>query len=146
MTSSKRIIRSYNELIRIPTFEERFEYLKLSAKIGDSTFGHERFLNQSFYRSTEWKRVRQKVIARDEGCDMAFRDRTIFDRIEIHHINPILPEDIEEGSDLLFDLNNLVCVSPLTHKAIHYGDAALLPKNEVTVRRPYDTCPWRCQA
>lgn len=143
MSSRKRITKTYNELITIPSYEDRFEYLKLSARIGDQTFGHERFLNQSFYRSKEWKQIRQKVIVRDEGCDMAFKDRTIFDRIEIHHINPIIPEDIEEASELLLDMNNLVCVSPLTHKAIHYGDAALLPKNEITIRRPYDTCPWR---
>lgn len=143
MSSRKRIIKTYNELITIPSYEDRFEYLKLSARIGDQTFGHERFLNQSFYRSKEWKQIRQKVIVRDEGCDMAFKDRTIFDRIEIHHINPIIPEDIEEASELLLDMNNLVCVSPLTHKAIHYGDAALLPKNVITIRRPYDTCPWR---
>lgn len=141
--SSTRIIRSYKELIRIPTFEERFEFLKLSAAIGESTFGFERHLNQTFYRSPEWKRTRREIIRRDEGCDLGIDDRIIYDRIEIHHINPITVDDIENVSDILFDPDNLICTSPMTHKAIHFGDANLLVKSELVVRRPYDTCPWK---
>lgn len=140
---TSRIIRSYEQLVQIPTFEERFEYLKLSAIIGETTFGYERFLNQVFYRSPQWKRIRREVIKRDNGCDMAFPGRDILDRIEVHHINPITIEDVENESDVLLDMDNLICVCPDTHKAIHYGDASLLRRAEPTVRRPNDTCPWR---
>ena len=139
----KRIIRTYSELITFPTFEERYEYLRLSAMVGEPTFGYERFLNQVFYKSKEWKRIRNMVIRRDNGCDLAIADRSIYDRIEIHHIVPITMEDIENGSDLLYNLDNLVCVSPNTHKAIHYGDESLITKSEPVVRRPNDTCPWK---
>lgn len=141
--STTKIIRSYQDLIRLETFEERYEYLKLSAIIGESTFGYERFLNQSFYRSREWKAVRREVIKRDEGCDLGIEGRDILGRIEIHHINPITLKDIESESGALVDLNNLICVSPITHKAIHYGDKSLLPRNQITIRRPNDTCPWK---
>ena len=140
---STRIIKTYSELIKIPTFEERYEFLRVPALVGDSTFGFSRYLNQVFYRSREWKRVRQEVIRRDEGCDLAIPGRDIFGQIEIHHITPLTLEDIEENSILLLDPDNLVCVSPITHKAIHFGDATLLPRNEPTIRRPNDTCPWR---
>lgn len=138
-----RIIRTYSELIRLKTFEERFEYLKLSAIIGDSTFGYERYLNQIFYRSPEWKNVRREVIVRDNGCDLAVQGRDILERIEVHHINPISLDDIEEGSDLLLDMDNLICVSPNTHKAIHYGDSSMLTRIEPIIRKPNDTCPWK---
>lgn len=137
------IIKSYRELIQIPDFEGRYEYLKMKTMIGEKTFGFERFLNQSFYRSKEWKDVRRKVIQRDNGCDLAIDGRDVYGRIEIHHINPITIEDIENHTDKLLDIENLICVSPNTHKAIHYGDSSVLVKNEITVRRPYDTCPWR---
>ena len=140
--NSKRIIRSYEALIKIPTFEERFEYLKLSSKVGDSTFGYERYLNQIFYCSPEWRKFRDEVIIRDMGLDLAMKDHDIFDRIEIHHINPITPEDIENRSPLLLDMDNVVCTSSRTHKAIHYGDASLLMKDPI-IRRPNDTCPWK---
>ncbi len=138
-----RIIRTYTELVRLPTFEERFEYLKLSAKIGESTFGFERQLNQIFYRSPEWKRTRRAVILRDEGCDLGIKEREILDRIEIHHINPITIEDVENREDILFDMDNLICTSAVTHKAIHYGDASGLRSIEPVIRRPNDTCPWK---
>lgn len=141
--STKKIIRTYSELIKLPTFEERFEYLRLSAIVGDPTFGYERFLNQVFYRSPEWKRIRNEVIRRDNGCDLAIEDRSIIDRIEIHHITPITSDDIENNGDLLYDLNNLICTSPNTHKAIHYGDMSLITRSEPIVRRPNDTCPWK---
>ena len=140
---SMRIIRSYTELIRIPTFEERFEYLRLSALVGEKTFGFERYLNQVFYRSPEWKRVRREVIRRDDGCDLGIADRDIRGKIEIHHINPITIEDVENGSDILLGMDNLICTSPNTHKAFHYGDASLLAKIEPVIRRPNDTCPWK---
>lgn len=140
---NKRVIKTYSELIQLPTFEERFEYLKLSSIIGEYTFGSERYLNQVFYRSPEWKRARRKAIERDGGHDLAVEDREIPGRIEIHHITPITLDDIESGSDLILDLDNLICVSPNTHKAIHYGDVNLLARSEPVVRRPFDTCPWR---
>ena len=140
--SLKRIIRSYSALIELPTFEERFEYLKLSSKIGDATFGYERYLNQIFYASPEWKAFRREVIIRDGGLDLAMEGYDILTRIEIHHINPITPEDIETNSSLLMDMDNVVCTSSRTHKAIHYGDASLLPKDPV-IRRPNDMCPWK---
>lgn len=134
--------RSYTELKKLKTFEERFEYLKLSAKIGQDTFGHERYLNQYFYGSPEWKAFRDEVLIRDGGCDLGMEDRPIFGRIEIHHINPITPGDIENRSDSLFDLENVICTSSLTHKAIHYGDVTLLPRDPIE-RKPNDTCPWK---
>ena len=140
---STRIIRTYRELIQLPSFEERYDYLRLASIIGESTFGFDRYLNQVFYRSREWKKARRDVIRRDNGCDLGIEGRDIYDRIEIHHITPITITDVENGSELLLDLNNLICVSPLTHKAIHYGDASLLPKNEIIIRRPNDTCPWK---
>ena len=140
---TKRIIRTYNELVRLPTFEERYEYLKLTSLVGDSTFGYERYLNQAFYRSPEWKRVRRQVILRDKGCDLGIEGRDIIDRIEIHHITPITIEDIETASQILLDPDNLICCSPNTHKAIHYGESNLITPSEPTVRKPNDTCPWR---
>lgn len=138
-----KIIRTYRELSQLLTFEERYEYLKLSSIIGDKTFGFERYMNQEFYRSPEWKRVRREVILRDNGCDLGVDGREIVDRIEIHHITPISLEDFENGSPLLLDLNNLICTSPSTHKAIHYGESNLITPSEPTIRRPNDTCPWR---
>ena len=140
---STRIIRTYNELIQLRTFEERFEYLKLSSLIGEKTFGYERYINQAFYRSPEWKRVRRQVILRDKGCDLAVEGRDIIDRIEIHHITPITLEDIENASEILLDPNNLVCTSSNTHKAIHYGESNLITPSEPIVRKPNDTCPWK---
>ena len=135
-------IKTFSELSRLRTFEERYEYLRLSSKVGRETFGAERVLNQAFYRSPEWKIARNKAILRDEGCDLGDRDRPIIGRIEIHHINPITIEDIENGGESLFDLDNLVCTSPNTHKAIHYGDASLITNSEPNIRKPNDTCPW----
>jgi len=136
-------LRTYSELITLPTFEERFEYLKLNGKVGNDTFGFDRYLNQVFYRSKEWKRVRNQVILRDNGCDLAIDDRQIFDRIYIHHMNPLLPDDIVNRSSYLLNPEYLICVSFDTHNAIHYGDASLLPKTQVIERSPNDTAPWR---
>lgn len=135
-------VRTYSELIRIPDYYDRFRYLQVRGEIGKETFGWERYLNQSFYRSKEWRRVRDKVIMRDNGCDLAHPDYEIHDLIVIHHMNPISPEDIEVGNDCIFDPEFLICTSSITHKAIHYGDENLLPSLPVE-RRPGDTCLWR---
>lgn len=138
------MIRTYTELITIPTFEERFEYLKLGGEVGVSTFGYDRYLNQIFYRSPEWRNFRPHIIARDLGCDLAFPDMEIREQIiTIHHLNPITIEDVLNRSSKLFDPDNVVCVAPMTHKAIHYGDISLLPNRKPIERFPNDTCPWR---
>lgn len=137
-----RRIRTYSELIQIPTFEDRYAYLRLGGIVGEETFGIERHLNQSFYRSPEWRKVRRDVIVRDNGCDLGMPGFQIYGPIIIHHIMPITLEDLEEGSDLILDPNNLICVSDRTHNAIHFGDKSLLPQVPIE-RRPGDTCPWR---
>ena len=146
--------KSYSQLILLPTMLERFEYLRLDGLIGDRTFGGDRYLNQALYTSAEWKQFRNSIIIRDNGCDMAMPGFDIIqifqgkplkrrsDYIIIHHINPLLPKDIRKASSKIFDQDNVVCVSPNTHRAIHYGDASLLPQ-EYTPRSPNDTCPWR---
>lgn len=134
--------RSYHELSQLKTFEERFEYLKLSARIGEDTFGTERFLNQYFYGTPEWRALRQDALIRDQGCDLGIEDHPIGGRIEVHHINPITAEDIRNRDPCLLDLENVICVSSNTHKAIHYGDASLLPHDPIE-RKPNDTCPWK---
>ena len=136
------LLKSYRNLILLPTILDRFEYLRIKANVGDPTFGFDRFINQDFYQSREWRQVRMKVIARDEGCDLGVPDYPIGGKVIIHHINPITAEDIENASDLLFDLDNLICVSESTHNAIHFGDETLLPAEPI-IRRPGDTCPWR---
>ena len=136
------LLKSYRNLILLPTILDRFEYLRIKANVGDSTFGFDRFINQDFYQSREWRQVRMKVIARDEGCDLGVPEYPIGGKVIIHHINPITAEDIENASDLLFDLDNLICVSESTHNAIHFGDETLLPAESI-IRMPGDTCPWR---
>ena len=140
MTSIKR----YSELIRLPTAEERFNYLKLSGSVGASTFGFDRYLNQQFYRSKEWRKFRSDMILRDNGCDMALPGREIPNgaKLILHHINPLTLEEVEEQGEALFDPENVVCVSDRTHNAIHFGDISLLVMEPI-VRRPYDTFPWR---
>lgn len=137
------IIRSYNTLKRLKTFEERYEYLRLGGKVGGETFGYDRIFNQAFYKSRDWKQTRRDVIVRDGGCDLGIEDREIFDKIIIHHMNPITLEQIEEGGPELFDPRYLICVSQATHNAIHYGDASLLVKTNFVERKPGDTCPWK---
>lgn len=135
--------RSYKELSRLKNFEERFAYLRLHGKVGSDTFGFDRYLNQALYSSVEWRRFRRKVIMRDNGCDLGDPERPIqADRIIIHHLNPLTVEDLETRSPVIFDMDNVVCVSYQTHQAIHYGDESLLPSNPVE-RRPGDTCPWK---
>lgn len=138
------MIRTYTDLINIPSFEERFRYLKLDGIVGKETFGYDRWLNQQFYRWPEWKRVRNRVIVRDQGCDLGILDRVITGELLIvHHMNPISVEDIKERSLYLLDPEYLITVSDSTHNAIHYGDEYLLQSSEPTVRHPNDTCPWR---
>lgn len=136
------MLRTYTELMRIPTFIERFKYLKLGGRVGEETFGYDRYLNQQFYQSYDWKRLRRDIIIRDCGCDLAFPDREIFDRIYIHHMNPIGPEDILRHSEEVMNPEFLICTSKLTHEAIHFGDESLLFMEPIE-RRPGDTCPWR---
>lgn len=135
------MIRTYSELRRISTFEDRFEYLKLKGSVGRSTFGFERYLNQQFYTSRQWRQARDKVIARDNGMDLGIEGYDIYDRIIIHHMNPMTVEDIEHGNSDILDPEFLITTTHKTHNAIHYGDASLLPKVLVE-RRPGDTRLW----
>lgn len=135
------MIRTYNELITLPFYEDRVEYLRTHNALGEETFGYERWMNQRFYKSAVWKRVRREVILRDSGCDLALLDRPIFDRLLIHHMNPISSDDLKHGRDNLLDLNQLVCVSHETHNLIHYSKAE--PSLHVLERSPNDTVPWR---
>lgn len=141
MMTKITMIRRYSELCRLQTFEDRFDYLKLKGVVGESTFGFDRYLNQLLYRSSEWKRVRNAVIVRDDGCDMGLADYPA-NRIIVHHMNPLSVEDLNNRSDLIFNPEFLICVSFNTHNAIHFGDETLLPKPPVE-RKPGDTCPWR---
>lgn len=139
------MIRSYSELITIPTFEERFEYLKLGDKVGEDTFGYDRYINQAFYRSREWKTLRAQIIARDLGCDLGMEDRPIPRGVKvfIHHMNPISVDDIRHSTDFLLDPEYLITTIKLTHDAIHYGDASILLSDALIERAPNDTSPWR---
>jgi hypothetical protein len=143
MEKTYNLRRSYHELARLKTFEERYEYLRLSGMVGQSTFGSDRYLNQALYTSPEWKSFRNRIIIRDNGCDLGIEGRDVLgDRIIIHHINPLTVEDVENRSPVIFDPDNVVCVSHNTHQAIHYGDQSLLQKDPVE-RTPNDTCPWK---
>ena len=133
--------RRYSELIKLSSFEDRFNYLKLDGQVGKETFGWDRYLNQTFYRSPEWRRIRDQVIVRDLGCDLAHKDHSIAGKIYIHHMNPIGSKHILDRDDYLLNPEFLVCVSQLTHNAIHYGDENLLPKG-IVERVPGDTKLW----
>ena len=135
-------IKCYSELMLLPTFQARYQYLRLNGEVGKETFGFDRYMNQFFYRSPEWRRVRDLVITRDEGCDLGVPGREIFGRIIIHHMNPIRPEDIRNRSELLLDPGYLITTIHDTHLAIHYGDGHLLIQEPIE-RRPNDTCPWK---
>ena len=141
---NQTIIRTYSELITLETFEERFLYLKLDGSIGEDTFGFDRYLNQLFYRSPEWKQVRNFVITRDMGCDLAIPDHEIMNQqILIHHMNPLTKEDIINKSDYLLNPEYLICTTKKTHNAIHYGDERILDQIVPIVRTKNDQCPWR---
>lgn len=138
------MIRTYEELITFPTFDERFKYLKLSSAIGEETFGFDRWLNQVFYRSLEWKKVRRDVIIRDCGYDLGCETHPINGQLLIvHHMNPIVIDDIKKRADALLNLSYLITTTDATHKAIHYGDLNYLDKGKVIERLPNDMCPWR---
>ena len=136
------MIRCYSDLIQLPTFQERYNYLKLHGKVGEDTFGYDRYINQMLYKSLKWKRTRSQVIIRDNGCDLGVEGFELEDYIMVHHMNPLTLEDIEEERDNVFNPEYLICCSSRTHKAIHFGDESMLPKEPV-VRRPNDTCLWR---
>lgn len=136
------IIRTYSELITLPTFEERFRYLKLGGKVGEDTFGFDRYINQVFYRSAKWKEIRDYVIIRDNGCDLGMEGHEIHQRILVHHMNPITKEDILRESEFLLDPEYMICTIKNTHDAIHYGDESLLITAPIE-RRKNDTCPWK---
>lgn len=141
---NQTIIRTYSELITLDTFEDRFLYLKLDGSIGQDTFGFDRYLNQLFYRSPEWKQIRKFVITRDMGCDLAILDHEIINQqIIIHHMNPLTKEDIINKSDYLLNPEYLICTTKRTHNAIHYGDERLLDPIIPIVRTKNDQCPWK---
>jgi hypothetical protein len=134
-------IRCYTELRQIRDYIERFEYLKLRSQVGIATFGFERYINQAFYTSTQWRHVRNVVIARDNGCDLGVADHEVYDKIIIHHMNPMSVDSIAQADEAILDSEYLICVSHNTHNAIHYGDKNLLVKPFVE-RRPGDTRLW----
>ena len=136
------MLRSYSELSRLRTFDERFRYLLLAGSVGVETFGFDRYINQRFYRSEEWKHVRNIVIARDNGCDLGIEGRDINGRVYVHHMNPMNLEQINNHMDLILDPEYLVCVTFATHNAIHYGDESYITLAPVE-RQPNDTCPWK---
>lgn len=138
----RRDLRTYSELIKLPTFQERFEYLVLNGSVGKETFGYDRYLNQRFYSSPEWKRIRDQIIVRDNGCDLGVDGRIIYGPIYIHHMKPISVIDIYTASELLTLPEFLICASFDTHNAIHYGDGSKLRSDPIE-RRPDDTCPWK---
>lgn len=136
--------RRYSELKKLNTFEDRYEYLKLGGVVGESTFGSERYLNQAFYKSSKWMNARNHVILRDEGCDLGVEGYDISDMVVVHHMNPVTIGDIENDSPNLYDQEYLISTTSRTHKAIHYGDASLLPKPPIE-RTKHDTTPWKAR-
>ena len=142
MKTMKTIIRTYSELITLPTFMERYKYLRIGGTVGTDTFGFDRYLNQVFYKSDEWKSIRRHVIIRDCGCDLGIEGHEIHERILIHHNNPISEEDILGRSDFLLNPEYLISTSHRTHNAIHYGDDSILIDTPLE-RRKNDTCPWK---
>lgn len=138
------MLRTYSELCKFKTFEERFKYLQLTdGRVGEDTFGFERYLNQQFYRTREWKRLRDELIIRDNGCDLGVEGYDIYGRVIIHHMNPITKDDILNQTDYLMNPEFLICTTHNTHNAIHYGDESLLVLDPIE-RTKNDTCPWKC--
>lgn len=134
------MIRRYSELCKLDTFDARFKYLSVKGSVGSETFGHERYLNQRFYTSKEWRSIRNYVIDRDQGCDLGLPGYEIYGQIVVHHMNPILADDIIHSTDFLMNPDFLICVSQATHNALHYGEN---PIDQVIERKPNDTCPWK---
>lgn len=144
--NNRNKIRTYSELIKLKTFEERFNYLKLNSKVGMATFGGERYINQKFYTSDEWKSIRNDIIIRDNGCDLGIEEYNLGNSsIYIHHMNPILVDDLIDYTEYLMNPEYLICCSNLTHNCIHYGANGYIPheENKIIERRPNDTSPWR---
>lgn len=139
----KIMTKSYTELSKLPTFEERFRYLKLKGNVGEESFGFDRYINQQFYRSRAWKDIRNKVIVRDNGCDLGIEDRPIVDKVIIHHMNAMTLEDLKNRNSAILNPEYLICVSEETHRAIHYGDENQIQNGKPTERKPNDTCPWK---
>lgn len=139
---NRKTIRTYSELIKLPTFEERYEYLKLGGAVGQETFGFDRYLNQMLYKTPEWISARNYVISRDNGCDLGVEGYDIYGKVMVHHMNPITVNDIVNRLDYVLNPEYLISSSMLTHNAIHYGDEKLLPQAPVE-RTKNDTCPWR---
>ena len=133
--------KCYSELIKIPTFEGRFEYLKLNGSVAQETFGFDRWLNQKFYRSYEWKKLRRDIIIRDNGCDLGLEGYELQNGIYVHHMNPVSKVDLLKAEEWILNPEYLICVSFNTHNAIHFGDKNLLPV--LVTRAPNDTCPWK---
>lgn len=142
LTNMKNYDRSYSELVKLPRFIDRYRYLKLNGTIGDKTFGYDRYLNQILYQSSEWRRFRRNIVIRDNGCDLGTPGYEIQGKILIHHINPITLRDIEQRDAKVFDPENVISTSLITHNAIHYGDESILITEPIE-RRPNDTCPWK---
>lgn len=138
----KSSIRTYTELSKLNTFKERYEYLRLDGNVSEETFGFDRMLNQKFYRSAEWKRIRDEVIVRDLGCDLGVEGYDINTKIYIHHMNPITKMDLIDQTEFLLNPEYLICCSFNTHQAIHYGSEDLTPQDPV-IRTKNDTCPWK---
>lgn len=136
-------MRTYNELIRLPTFEERFQYCRTGGMVGRDTLGFDRYLSQIFYATKEWKDIRRFVIARDLCCDLAIRDRELNVGVVIHHLNPLTEKDFKERTEFLLDPKYMITTCGQTHLAIHYGDGSKLPQTTIVARAPNDTCPWR---
>lgn len=136
------MIRTYSELIQLPTFEERFRYLALNGKVGKDTFGYDRYLNQMLYKNNKWRSLRNVIIIRDNGCDLAMEGYDIPGRVYVHHMNPLTKEDIENNTEYLWNPEYLICVSFDTHNAIHYGDNSYLTRNQVIERKAGDTRLW----
>lgn len=135
-------IKTYSELIKRETFIDRYEYLKIGGRVGEDTFGFDRYLNQIFYKSKEWLKIRDYVITRDNGCDLGISGYEIYGKIFIHHINPLTKNDIIRRSDWILDPEFLISTSKVTHDAIHYGSVDLLITSPIE-RKPNDTCPWK---
>ena len=137
------MLRTYTELCQLETYLDRFNYLKMGGVVGQDTFAFDRYLNQTFYRSYEWKKLRREIILRDNGCDLGVEGYEIFGRVLIHHMNPISVEDLVKRTDILLDPKYLICVSHRTHNAIHYGDEEQVKSQTIVERKPGDTCPWK---
>lgn len=134
-------LKTYSELITFSSYKDRLRYLKINTKVGEDTFGFDRYLNQKLYNSSEWKRIRDNVIIRDQGCDLGCEDMPIFDKIIVHHMNPLTPDDIKNRSDLILNPEYLICVSDVTHRSIHYGSDPV--ETILNKRTPNDTTPWK---